>query len=161
MDKRMVDGLNEQFREELASGYIYLGIAADMQARNWSGVANWFAKQAHEEAGHAMKFYHYLFQRNERAVLSTIEAPRKSYERILDAFEAALEHEKYISSKIHELVRLARELGDLPTENFLQWFVTEQVEEEAVPNSIVERLKLVGDSPHILFMLDSELAGRQ
>ena len=161
MDKRMVDALNEQFREELSSGYIYLGIATNMSAKNWHGIANWFRKQAHEEAGHAMKIYQYLLERGEDAVLSTIEAPKKQYKTILESFEAALEHEKYISSRIHKLVKLAREVDDLPTEIFLGWFVTEQVEEEAAPAAIVDRLKLVGDAPQIMYMLDRELAGRQ
>jgi ferritin len=161
MDKRLVDSLNEQLREELASGYVYLGIAADMEAKNWIGTATWFKKQAHEEAIHAMKIYGYLFSRGERAVLQTIEAPKQDYNSILEAFEAALKHEKYITKRIHNLVKLAREVDDIPTESFLQWFVTEQVEEEAAPAAVVDRLKMVGDSPQILFMLDRELAARQ
>lgn len=157
----MVDALNEQINEEFASAYIYLGIAADMEASNWNGVATWFKKQAHEEAGHAMKIYGYLFERGERAVLSTIEAPGKQYTSILEAFESALAHEKHITGCIHKLVKLAREVDDLPTENFLQWFVSEQVEEEAAPAAVVDRLKLVGEKPQVLFMLDRELATRQ
>lgn len=158
MDKRLVDALNEQFTEELASGYIYLGIAADMEAKNWNGAAAWFKKQGHEEAGHAMKIYGYVYERGERIVLDTINAPKKECGSMLDAFELALKHEKYISARIHKLVKLAREVDDIPTENFLQWFVTEQVEEEAVPAAIVARLQLVGDAPQALFMLDRELS---
>jgi ferritin len=108
-----------------------------------------------------MKIYRYLLERGEKAVLSTIEAPKKEYKTMLESFEAALEHEKYISSCIHKLVKLAREVDDLPTENFLGWFVNEQVEEESAPAAIVDRLKLVGDAPQILYMLDRELSGRQ
>ena len=161
MDKRLVDALNDQFCEELSSGYIYLGIATDMQILNWHGVAIWFRTQAHEEAGHSMKFYRYLMERGEKAVLSTIEAPAKEYKTILEAYEASWDHEQSVTKRIHDLVRLAREVDDIPTESFLQWFVTEQVEEEAKPAAIVQQLRLIGDAPQILFMMDRELGGRQ
>jgi ferritin len=161
MQKKMVEALNDQIREELASGYIYLAMATDMEAKNWKGIASWFKKQAHEEAGHAMKIYGYLYERGERVTLGALEAPKSSYKSILEAFETTLEHERYITAKIHKLVKLAREVDDIPTESFLQWFVNEQVEEEANPTEIIERIKLVGEVPHMMFMLDRELASRQ
>lgn len=161
MDKKLVDALNEQFREELSSGYLYLGMAACMEAKNWIGTATWFKQQANEEAMHAMKIYTYLFERGEQAVLSTIDAPKQDFASILEAFEATLKHEQYVTTRIHKLVKLARDVDDLPTENFLQWYVSEQVEEEAAPAAVIDRLKMVGESPQILFMLDRELANRQ
>ena len=160
MEKQMVDALNEQFREELASAYIYMGISTDMKAKNWGGVSGWFQKQTQEEFGHAMKIYGYLFERGECCELPALDKPKQSYDSVLAAFETALKHEKYITACIHKLVKLARETGDLATENFLQWFVSEQVEEESAPTAIVEQLKLVGDSPQMLFMMDRHLGSR-
>ncbi len=161
MKKNLVNALNNQIREELASAYIYFAIAADMEAKNWKGVAHWFMAQAQEEVGHAMKFYHFLNSRGEKAELEKIEKPKAEYDSILAAFEAALKHEKHITGCIHDLVRLARETDDLATESFLQWFVDEQVEEEAAPADIIDRLKLVGDKPQVLYMFDRELGSRE
>lgn len=161
MDAKLASALNTQIKEEMNSAYIYAAMAADMESKNWKGVSSWFKKQATEEMEHAMKIYGYLNERGEKVVFEALDKPKDSYGSILEVFEAALKHEKYISGCIHKLVGLSREVGDLPTETFLQWFITEQVEEEARPTEIVERLKMVGDAPHIMFMLDRELGSRE
>lgn len=157
----MLDALNEQMREEINSAYIYTAIAADMEAQNWKGVSAWFKAQAKEELGHAMKFYGYINERGEKAIMPALDKPKESWGSILNAYEEALKHEKYISGCIHKLVKLAKEVDDLPTENFLQWFVSEQVEEEAAPDDIIQMLKRVGDSPQMLFMIDRQLGSRE
>jgi ferritin len=161
MDKKMLDALNDQMREEISSAYIYFAIAADMESQNWKGVSAWFKTQAKEELGHGMKLYGYINGRGEKAIVPALEKPQESWGTILDAFEGALKHEKYISGCIHKLVKLAKEVDDLPTENFLQWFVSEQVEEEAAPEEIIQMLKKVGDSNQMLFMIDRQLGSRE
>ena len=161
MDKNLVTALNVQLKEEINSAYLYLAMAADMEAKNWKGVAAWFKGQAQEEMVHAFKIYDYLFSRGERAVLAAIAKPQESWGSIKAAYEDALKHEQYITGCIHKLVNEARSIDDLATDAFLQWFVTEQVEEESTVEDILQKLGLVGDAPQFLFMLDRELGTRQ
>ena len=161
MDKNLVDALNEQLREEINSAYLYVAMAADMEAKNWKGVGGWFKIQAQEEMAHAFKIYGHIISRGERVVLPAIDKPQETWDSIKAAYEAALEHEKYITGCIHKLVKEARSADDLAADTFLQWFVTEQVEEEATVEEILQKLNLVGDAPQFLFMLDRELGSRQ
>ena len=161
MDKKLVDALNVQIKEELASAYIYAAMAADMEYKNWEGAAAWFKTQAQEEVGHAFKMYGFINSRGDKAIFDAIDKPKDSYDSVQAAFEATLAHEKYITGCITKLLKLAEELGDKPAEIFLQWFVTEQVEEEANPERILETLKRLGNAPQALFMLDRELGQRQ
>ncbi|MBT3273664.1 MAG: ferritin [Spirochaetales bacterium] len=161
MDKRLLDALNTQLYEEMNSAYLYLSMSSDMKVKNWKGASQWFQIQVSEESAHAMKFYHYMHDRGEQPVLPSFEKPQAAWDTMLDAFEATLTHERHISSCIHKLVDLAREVGDHATESFLQWFVTEQVEEEANADEIVQQIKMFGDTPQATFMLDRELGSRQ
>ena len=161
MKDKMIKALNEQIREELASAYLYLAIAADMDAQNLTGAATWMKVQYSEEVGHAMKIYGYINQRDGKVTLETLEAPKGSWKSIAEAFEAALKHEKHITGRIEGLVALARELKDTATEVFLQWFVTEQVEEEENTRTVAEQAKMIGDSVNGTFMLDHHLGERQ
>ena len=154
------DALNAQINAELGSAYIYLAMAAYFEDIDLPGFAHWMTIQVQEELLHAQKFYTYVFERDGRVELTAIEGPPKEWESPLAAFQAAYEHEQYISKRIHDLVSLARNESDHPTENMLQWFVAEQVEEEATAKGIVQSLKRVGDSGHGLLMLDRELAAR-
>lgn len=161
IEKKMEDALNQQIAEELASAYIYQAMSADFAAKNRPGMAAWMQSQAGEEMGHARKIYGYILERGGTVELKALSAPQQSYESPLAAFQAAYKHEQYITSCIHKLVKLARELDDTATELFLGWFVTEQVEEEASTDEVVQKLLQVKDAPQALYMLDKELGARQ
>jgi ferritin len=156
----MEKALNDQINKEIYSAYMYLAMSAYFESVDLPGFANWMRVQWQEELAHAQKFYDYVFERDGRVALAAIDAPPIEWKSALDAFEETLKHEKYVSSRIHDLVRLARDENDVATENFLQWFVTEQVEEEASAKALIQQLKLVGDSGQGLFLTDRELGTR-
>jgi len=159
LSDKMVKSLNHQINRELYSGYLYLGMASYSKNAGLSGVANWFAVQSQEEASHAMKFYEYVNDQGGRVVLEAIEEPPQDYSSALDMFDKTLEHEKKVTAMINELVALARSEKDTATEIMLQWFVKEQVEEEANASDMIQKLKLAGDGSG-LFMIDNELGQR-
>jgi len=152
--------LNKQINEELYSAYLYLGMSADFEERNLHGFARWMQIQAQEEMGHAMKIYGFIHERGGIVDLTTVKGPEQKFESPLEAFEAAYEHEQHITDCINKLVDLAVKEGDHATQIFLQWFVNEQVEEEASADEVVQKLKLAGDHTGALFMLDRELGAR-
>ena len=160
MDNKLVKQLNKQIAEEFNSAYLYLSMAADFEDKNLSGMAQWMYKQYAEEMEHGKKIYGYLQERGEKVILEAIEKPQGSWESAEAAFEAALKHEKYISGCIKNLYKLAKEADDTPTEIFLQWFVTEQVEEEASVEAVLAKFSMVGKNPNGLYMLDKELGAR-
>lgn len=157
---KMQDALNGQLNSELYSSYLYLSMAAYFQALNLGGFANWMRVQVQEELMHAMKFYDYINEREGRIVLQPVEGPPPEWDSPLAAFEHAYRHEQEVSVLINNLVNLAIEEKDHATNNFLQWFVSEQVEEEASFNEVVQRLKLVGHDATGLFLIDRELSQR-
>ncbi|GAB4459727.1 MAG: ferritin [Anaerolineae bacterium] len=157
----MQKALNEQINAELHSAYLYLSMSAYFESTNLRGFANWMRVQAQEEVDHAMRFYSYVNDRGGVVTLTAIDGPETKWASPLAAFEGALKHERYISGRINDLVGLARKESDYATEEFLQWFVAEQVEEEATADEIVQQLKLIGDNPAGLFIMDREMAGRQ
>jgi ferritin len=161
LSEKMLNELNDQINAELHSAYLYLAMAAHFEDVNLPGMVGWMKIQAQEEVGHAMKFYGYVFDRNAKVELKMIEGPQTKWDSPLAAFEAAFEHEQYISGRINKLVDLAVQDNDHATRSFLNWFVDEQVEEEATANDIVQRLKSVGDNKAGLFILDRELGGRK
>jgi ferritin len=124
-------------------------------------MARWMELQAQEEMAHAMKFYRHILERGGAVTLETLAKPPGSWESPLAAFSAALAHEQHITARIHNLVALARDKKDYPAEMFLQWFVDEQVEEEASADAIVQKLKMAGDTPVALLILDQELGERE
>jgi len=156
----MVEAINDQLNFELYSGYIYYSMATYFEELGLSGMRQWMIAQTQEEMIHAHKMFLFLADRNERAVMKGIEAPPTSWESPLAAFEHALEHEKIVTGRINKLVDLAIELGDHATRSFLQWYVDEQVEEEASVGEVALKLKLIGDSGNALYMLDKELGTR-
>lgn len=160
IDEKMQDALNKQLNAELYSSYLYLSMAAYFQGVNLGGFANWMRVQAQEELSHAMKFYDYVNERGGRVTLQAVEAPPSEWDSPLAVFEHVYQHEQKVTGLINELVDLAIEARDHATNNFLQWFVSEQVEEEDSADEVVQRLKLVGDDPSGLFMIDRELAQR-
>ncbi|KPK47431.1 MAG: ferritin [Dehalococcoidia bacterium SM23_28_2] len=160
IDQRMEKALNRQLNAELYSAYLYLSMAAHFQSVNLAGFANWMRVQAKEELMHAMKFYDYVNERGGRVTLQAVDKPPSRWDSPLAVFENVYQHEQKVTSLINELVDLAVEAKDHATNNFLQWFVSEQVEEEASADEVVQKLKLVGDDPSGLFMIDRELAQR-
>lgn len=160
LSKKMEKALNEQLNAELYSAYLYLAMSAWFESQNLPGFAAWMRIQDREETTHAMKFFKFVAERRGRVVLKAIEEPAKDWKSPLAAFEAALEHERYITGRIGDLVNLAVEEKDHATNAFLQWFVNEQVEEEATADSIIQKLKMAEKAPGAMLMLDHELGQR-
>jgi len=160
ISNKMEKALNEQLNAELFSSYLYLSMAAHFESNNWRGFAHWMKKQSEEEYGHAMKFFGFINEVGKKVTLDKIEKPKLEWDSPLEAFEEALKHEEYITKRINDLVNLAVEEKDHATNNFLQWFVKEQVEEVSSVQTIVETMKLIGDHTGSLFMLDRELGKR-
>jgi ferritin len=152
--------LNGQVNAEMYSAYLYLSMSAYFQSISLSGFASWMKVQAQEEMVHAMKFYDFLNERGGRVTLQQIEAPQIEWDSPLAAFEGVFQHEQKVTGLINDLVELALDKHDHATNIFLQWFVTEQVEEEDSANEVVQKIKLMGDAKGGLFMLDRELGQR-
>jgi ferritin len=161
LSDRMEKALNGQVNAELYSSYLYLSMNAYFKSVNLDGFANWMYAQAQEELMHAMKFYNFINQRGGRTLLAAIEAPPDQWDSPLAVFEDTLKHEQKVTGLINGLVDIALEERDHATQVFLQWFVTEQIEEEESAGSVLEQLKLLGDAKQGLFMMDRELATRQ
>ena len=158
--EKMLKALNVQIQEEMYSAYLYLSMAADFEAKNLSGFAQWMKEQSKEEINHAMKLYGYINERGGKVELQALEKPQGSWDSPLKAFEAAYHHEKHITGCIDKLIKEARDLSDNATEIFLQWYVSEQVEEEDQTDTIVQKLNMIKGSSNGLYMLDRELSHR-
>ncbi|MGI6454084.1 MAG: ferritin [bacterium] len=160
ISEKMLQALNRQINNELYSAYLYYSMAAYFEDQNLFGFANWFKVQTKEELFHADKIYQYVNDRNGRVILEAIAAPPTTWNSLLTAFEDALKHEMEVTKMINELVDLSLAERDYPTNHFLQWFLGEQIEEEASASQLVEKMKLVGDDRSGLFLLDQELGSR-
>lgn len=160
LSEKMNQALNDQIKWELYSGYLYLSMSAHLSHMGLSGFSSWMRYQAQEELLHGMKFYDYLNERGGKVELQQVEAPQSSWNTALEIFEQALEHEQLVTKRINDLVDVAMAERDHATNIFLQWFVTEQVEEEDNVGDIVNKLRLVGDGGNGLFMMDKELSLR-
>lgn len=160
LSKNLEDAINEQIQAELYSAYMYLSMSAYFESINLSGFAHWMRVQTHEEMEHAMKFYHYVFERGGRVALSAIQQPPVEFESALDVAQKTYAHEQHVTSLIHKLYELAVAEKDHATAVFLQWYINEQIEEENNARTIVERLKLVGDHIQGVLMLDHHLGER-
>ena len=160
IDGRMQEALNRHANAEFYSSYLYLSMSAYFQSINLTGFAHWMRVQAREELAHAMKFYDHVIGRGGRVSLQAVEAPTSQWDSPLAAFEDAYRHEQKVTGLINQLVDEAVQTRDHATNAFLQWFVSEQVEEEASVDAIVQKLRLVGDAPGGLFMIDHELGKR-
>lgn len=160
LDEKMTDAINKQLNAELYSAYLYLSMGAYFESEDLSGFANWMRVQAQEELSHAMKFYDYLVQRGARVTLTEIETPPTEWDSPVAVFERVFEHEQMVTGLINKLVDLAISISDHATNNFLQWYVAEQVEEEESASDVLQKVKLAGESPSGLFMLDQELSQR-
>lgn len=152
--------INEQINKEFYSAFLYLAMAENFEAMNLKGAAHWLFTQYKEELGHAEKFMVYMNEVGGRVELKAIDAPKREWKSILEAFEDAYKHEVFISESIHKIMDLATRENDFPTQNFLQWFISEQVEEEEQTLAIVQKARLVGEQGYAIYMLDRELAQR-
>ena len=160
LKKEITDALNEQINKEIYSAFLYMSMSAYTNDLVLRGFANWFMIQYHEEMYHAMKLYEYVQSQGESVVLKTVEAPPAGFTSPLDAFEKTLAHEQVVTKSINDLMDLAIEHRDHATKIFLEWYVTEQVEEEDTASSMITQLQMIGDDPHALLMMDRELAAR-
>ena len=158
--KKLLDAMNEQMKNEFASAYIYLAMAGYFQAEDLPGIANWMRVQAMEELTHGEKFFHFICDAAGRTDLRAIDMPQNSYKSPLDCFKAGLKHENFVTASINNLVNLARKDNNYAAEIFLQWFVTEQVEEEANFSLIIKKLERIGEDGNGLLRLDEELGQR-
>jgi ferritin len=161
MDAVIQNALNKQINAEMHSAYLYLAMSAQLEHDNLPGFAHWMRLQSEEENFHAMKLFDFVNERGGRVVLDAIPAPPEDFGSVLDVFKAALAHEKKITGMINDLYALAIERNDYPAQIMLQWFISEQVEEESNAGSIVTQLEMIGDSPGTLLVLDRQMAARQ
>ncbi|MFN4245835.1 MAG: ferritin [Brevinematia bacterium] len=159
--REMEDALNKQINEELYSAYLYLSMSAYFENIGLSGFAKWMRVQSKEELGHAMKIYDYIISQNGTVRLLSIKEPVHNWDSVLHAVESAYQHEVYITGKIYDLVNLAQKLDDKATENFLQWFVEEQVEEEKNTYDLLRKTKMVEKHIGSLLQLDNLLLTRE
>ena len=160
ISEKMVNAINEQINKELYSAYLYMSMQAWFADESLDGMANWMDAQAQEEHFHAMKFFNFLVERGARVILKTIDCPQVDFDSPLQIFEMALEHERFVTASINELMDLAIKENDHATRSFLQWFIDEQVEEEASVDTVVSMLKRVGEHGHGILMIDRELKDR-
>jgi len=160
ISKKMEKALNEQVNAELFSAYLYLSMEAYFKSLNLNGFANWMRVQTQEEISHAMKIYGFIDERGGRITLKAIDGPQTKWDSPLAVFKEIYKHEQKVTSMINNLVNLAIEEKDHATNTFLQWFVNEQVEEEASADQVIQQLKMMEKAPGGMFMLDRELAQR-
>ena len=160
LPKKIETAMNKQINHEMYSAYLYLSMSVYCNSLNLEGFAHWMRVQANEEMAHAMKFYHHILERGGTVKLDAIKAPEAAWKSPLDVAQAVLKHEQFVTKLIHSLTDLSYAEKDHASTTLLQWFVDEQVEEEASATLIVERLKMVKESSGGLYMLDRELGKR-
>jgi ferritin len=159
--KKMQEAINKQINAEIYSAYLYLSMSGWCMEKNLVGFAQWYDVQAKEEMVHAMKFYGYIFDQGGRVKLLPIDAPPSEFSSVLEIAKKQLEHEKKVTGMINALGDLAKKEKDSATEIFLQWFVTEQVEEEKNAQEIINKLEMIGATGPAMYMLDKELGQRK
>ena len=160
ISKKMTKAINAQINREFYSAFLYLSMADDAMAKGFKGAASWFTVQFGEEQGHAQKFAKYLQDQGAKVELAAIAAPKTEWKDLLDMFKDALAHEKKVTAWIGEINELAVAEKDYATQNVLQWFINEQVEEEANANDVIWMLEMSAGSKGALFMADKTLGKR-
>jgi len=160
ISKNIQTALNKQLNAEFYSSYFYLSMSAYFEANDLQGFAKWFRMQADEEYAHAMKIFDYVYQVGGEVALQKIDGPKTKWNSFLEVFKDTFVHEQKVTKSINAIVDLAQREKDHATVNFLQWFVGEQVEEEATAQMNVKKMEMIGDSKSGLFMLDNELGSR-
>ena len=159
--ERLIKELNDQFNFELLSGYYYMAMASYCDSENMSGFGHFLQEQAKEEYEHAMKFYEFINDIDGRVTMQAMNEPKNDYNSFLEVFEGALHHEELVTSKINHLLDVAKEENDYPTLQFLQWFISEQVEEEASMKDIIFKLRGIDGKFQGLYLLNKELGRRE
>lgn len=160
LTKKVEAAMNDQLQKELQSAYVYLGMSAYCEGESLPGFAAWLRRQFDEEQQHAFRFYSFIVDRGSRVELKQLDAPPTTYGGPLDVFETALEHERSVTKSINELYALVAKEQDFASQAWLDWFATEQVEEEKTVGQIVDDLRRVGATGDGLFFLDKDLANR-
>jgi len=160
LNERMEAALNDQINKEFYSAYLYLAMAAYAAREGFAGAANWLKLQHDEEMMHMQKFFDYVVAQGGTVRFSAVEEPRGDYDSLLDVFTRVLEHEQFVTASIHALTALSLELKDFATNALLQWFITEQVEEEDTAGDLVQKFKMMGSDGRGLLMIDAQLGGR-
>lgn len=160
LSRDLAKEINNQINAELWSAYFYLSMSMDAHKKGFKGIANWFKIQFQEEQAHAEIFINYLHAQNEKVVLSPIAEVKTEWDSVMAYFEDTLEHEKKVTAMIHNLVTMANNDNDYPTQNFLSWFVDEQVEEEENVRDLIYQSKMLEGNNYGLYMFDKELATR-
>jgi ferritin len=160
LNPRVFNAINEQINAEIWSAYMYLSMSAYFAGEGLNGFANWMRVQWQEEITHAMKFFDYLIERGEKPILKQIDGVPEKWNSPLHAMEETLKHEQLVTSLINNIMDVAIEEKDHATKSMLNWFIDEQVEEEANVQELIDSLKLMGDKGHGLFMLDKDLKSR-
>lgn len=160
ISEKLLKGLNSQMNYEFYSAHAYLAMAAYCSAENLDGFANFFLVQAEEERFHAMKFYNFINDMGERVTVEGFPATNNDFESVLDVFEKGLHHEKEVTRRIYELADIALDEREHATMTFLKWFIEEQVEEEALFDGLIQKLRRIDTDSNAFFMLESELAKR-
>ncbi len=161
ISKKLEQAINEQIKWELFSGYLYLSMATYFKEQNLDGFANFFFKQEEEEREHAFKFIEYLNDRGARAIMEQMDKPESSFKSPEQVFQMSYEHEQLVTKRINDLMDIALKENDHASVSFLQWYVDEQVEEEATMAGILQKLKMIQGSPGPLFQLDAQLGQRK
>ncbi len=160
LNPKVGEHFNGQINAELFSSYLYLSMSAWLESQGLKGMAHWMRMQMQEEHMHAMKFVDFVNERAGRVLLTALEGPKTEWSSPLEVFEDTCEHERKVTGLINGLMDLALAEKDHAACSFLQWFVDEQVEEEASAQEIRDKLKLAGDNGAVLYMIDQELGGR-
>lgn len=160
LPEKLLAAMNEQITYELYSSHLYLAMAAYCADEDLDGFSNFFKVQAEEEKFHAMKFFHFVVERNGRVKISGLDEPPGDFASLLEVFEKSYEHEQFVTSRIYNLMNIATEEKEHATISFLKWFIDEQVEEESTFNGIVKKLKRIQNDPAALYALDAEMATR-
>ncbi len=160
MDAKLEAAYNSQITMEYGSAYAYLAMAAWLEAEGLPGMSHWMRMQAEEETEHALRFYQFVLDRGGRVELGAIAAPDVAFERPIDVFRRSLEQERAVTASINELYALSIDVKDFASVPLLDWFVNEQVEEEATVQQIIDDLERAGDAGHTILMLDRELGAR-
>lgn len=161
ISERMQTLINEQYHREVYSAHMYFSICSYFLDQDLDGFANFFKVQAEEELEHAMRQFDYLHQVDGKITFGAIDAPKNEFESTMDAFQQAMEHEQYITRHIHAIVKASLEEGDFATHHFFQWFVEEQVEEEALMRTLIAKIRLIGANESALYLLNEELMRRK
>lgn len=160
LDKELLDALNDQMNHEYYAAHAYMAMAAYCNYHSYDGFANFYIEQAKEERFHGQKIYDYINDRGEKAVFSSLEAPKVEFNSILETFEDGLKQEQDVTQRFYNLSEIANRLKDYATISFLNWFLDEQVEEESTFETHIDYLKRIGDDCNALYLYEKDLATR-